>query len=327
MTFRFSNLQNIGNSVSVSIPKDEHGYLGRECPEKSCLGYFKIRPGTGLPGTDIPCHCPYCGHAGSPNTFYTHEQIEYAKSVALRQIGEAIREDLKSLEFEFKPKGAFGIGISMKLQPGTPLPLRQYRERTLETEIRCDQCTLEYSVYGVFAYCPDCGVHNSHQILLRNLDLARRQVELARTIEDIAFRKHMIEDALENCVSAFDGFGREICRRHGHVATSTEKINSVSFQNMDRAAIALERLYLIDLRSLLSNDDWLFVVLCFNRRHILAHNSGVIDNKYLLESGDSTAQKGRRINIPEADVARLAEVLGVLGLKLVECFSEHQGPT
>ena len=133
MTFRFRNLQDIGNSISVAIPKDEHGFLGRECPESSCLGYFKVRPGTGLPGTDIPCHCPYRGHAGSPTTFYTPEQIEYAKSVALRQIGEAFRKDLKSLEFESKPKGAFGIGIRMKLQPGSPLPIRHYRERTLET--------------------------------------------------------------------------------------------------------------------------------------------------------------------------------------------------
>ncbi len=322
MTFNFSNLQSIGSSLSVAIPKDERGYLGRECPEKSCLGYFKVRPGTGLTGGDLPCYCPYCGHTGSPNTFFTPEQIEYAKSVALRQISEAIRKDLKSLEFESKPKGTFGIGISMKLQPGTPLPLRHYRERTLETELKCDQCTLEYSVYGVFAYCPDCGVHNSHQILVRNLDLAQRQVELARTIEDASFRKHMVEDALENCVSAFDGFGREICRRYANVATNPDKARGISFQNMDRVAVALEQLYSIDLRSLLSKEEWQFVVLCFNRRHIIAHNSGVIDDRYLSEAGDSSAHKGRRIEIPEADVSKLTETLRLLGQKLASCFSK-----
>jgi hypothetical protein len=137
----------------------------------------------------------------------------------------------------------------------------------------------------------------------------------------------MIEDALENCVSAFDGFGREICRRHANIATNAEKANSVSFQNMDRAALALGKLYSIDLRSLLSNADWLFIVLCFSRRHILAHNSGVIDEKYISESGDLTVQKGRRIDILEADVVRLSEILKVLGLNLAEYFSKFQGST
>ena len=33
---------------TVSIPADERGYTGRECP--SCESYFKVRFGTGLSG-------------------------------------------------------------------------------------------------------------------------------------------------------------------------------------------------------------------------------------------------------------------------------------
>ena len=36
--------------------------------------------------------------------------------------------------------------ISMKLQPGAPVPVRWYRGKNLETEIVCDQCTLRYAV-------------------------------------------------------------------------------------------------------------------------------------------------------------------------------------
>ena len=43
-------------------------------------------------------------------------------------------------------------------------------EKQLETEVVCVNCTLRYSVYGVFAFCPDCGQHNSLQILDKNLD-------------------------------------------------------------------------------------------------------------------------------------------------------------
>ena len=50
MSFNFSHLQNIGDHIEIPIGKDQDGYLGRECPDEKCLGYFKIKPGTGLTG-------------------------------------------------------------------------------------------------------------------------------------------------------------------------------------------------------------------------------------------------------------------------------------
>ncbi len=124
----------VKKKINVPIRPDKDGYLGRECPNPECEGYFKITPGTGIQGP-APCHCPYCGHSGDQKTFFTQEQIEYAKSIVKTKVVEAVVQDLKSLEFEHKPKGMFGIGISMKVQPGAPVPIRWYREKHLETEI------------------------------------------------------------------------------------------------------------------------------------------------------------------------------------------------
>ena len=124
----------------------------------------KITPGTGVKGP-APCHCPYCGHTGEHNTFFTAEQIEYAKSVAIRRITDAVHQDLKALEFDHKPQGAFGIGFSMKVTRYGQHPIRCYREKELETKVTCDKCTLRFAIYGVFGWCPDCGTHNSLQIL------------------------------------------------------------------------------------------------------------------------------------------------------------------
>jgi hypothetical protein len=66
--------------INVPIPTDETGMVGRECPNAECEGYFKLQPGTGLTGDDLDCVCPYCGHRGKPDQFWTKEQIEYAKS-------------------------------------------------------------------------------------------------------------------------------------------------------------------------------------------------------------------------------------------------------
>ena len=179
--FRTTNLENLGTQFSVPIKADDEGYVGRECPVKECLGYFTITPGTGVKGP-APCYCPYCGHKGDSNTFFTQEQIEYAKSIVLRKVTDALHRDLKSLEFDHKPRG-FGIGLSLKVKTSAPLPIRDYRERQLETAVICDHCTLRYAIYGVFGWCPDCGVHTSLQILVKNLELAKKELGLAGTVE------------------------------------------------------------------------------------------------------------------------------------------------
>ena len=151
------HLRRLGNSVSISIPADDDGFTGRECPRADCEGYFKIELGTGLEGVGIPCHCPYCDHTAGHDHFWTKAQIEYAQSVAIRKITDAVYKDLRKLEFDHKPKGAFGIGISMKVGRHRLTPIHKFREKKLETEIICASCTLRYAVYGVFAFCPDCG--------------------------------------------------------------------------------------------------------------------------------------------------------------------------
>ena len=124
------NVQRLGNSIS--IPADENGFTGRKCPQPDCEEYFKIEFGTGrkYEGLLPPCHCPYCGHTAEHDQFYTKEQIKYAQSVAMRQVTDALYKDLKKMEFDYKPKGAFDIGMSMKMKPGRPTPIDYYREKT-----------------------------------------------------------------------------------------------------------------------------------------------------------------------------------------------------
>ena len=189
----------MGNRIPITIKADEDGFIGRECPVQECEGYFKVTFGTGLQGENLPCHCPYCGHIGKHDTFWTKEQVEYAQSVAIRKITDTVFKDLKSMEFESKPRGGFGIGFSLKVKPGRPVPIRYYREKQLETTVICENCSLKYAIYGVFAHCPDCGVHNSKQILYKNLELSAKEIDLANQADD-EMKELLLNDALENVV-------------------------------------------------------------------------------------------------------------------------------
>lgn len=311
------HLRRLGNSISIPIPipADENGFTGRECPRSECEGYFKIELGTGLKGEGLPCHCPYCGHTAGHDHFWTKEQIEYAKSVAMRKITDALHRDLKKLEFDHKPKGGFGLGISMTVKPGRPTPIHYYREKQLETEVVCINCTLRYSVYGVFAFCPDCGQHNSLQILDRNLEVVRKMLALAAEAEKELAEK-LVENALEDCVSAFDGFGRELCRIHANLATNPIKAARLTFQNLEGARANYLELFEIDISACLTAEEWRATVMAFQKRHLVAHKLGVVDQDYIAKSGDTHAVVGRKIGVDAEEVKILAAIMRALAPRM-----------
>lgn len=312
------HLDNLGSQFSISIPPDEDGLIGRECPVPECESYFKIQLGTGLKDENLPCYCPYCGHAAGADKFFTKAQVEYAQSVVLNQVTGAVLKDLKSLEFNHRPRGAFGIGISMKVS-GQPTPIRYYREKQLETEVVCDQCTLRYMIYGVFGFCPDCGVHNSLHILKTNLQLVEKMLAVAKTQEQ-AVARSLIENCLEDCVSAFDGFGREICRIHAKVLTDPAKVEKVSFQNLEGAKQNVKELFKVDLSAGLTSDEWKAAVQGFQKRHLLSHTMGVVDAEYVRKSGDTQAFIGRKVNIDASEVQALGQIIGKLGRYLSDAM-------
>lgn len=282
--------------VSVEIQPDADGYTGRECPE--CKKYFKIKFGTGIPGAN-QCHCPYCNHVGPQTEFWTEQQLEYARSVALNRISKQLLGSLKKLERRPDPRALFSIGITVK---GQPTPITRYSEKELEERISCSACTLEYTIYGTFGYCPDCGVHNSLQILSANFDLILRILELASSAA-AEVKAKLIENALEDAVSAFDGFGRE------HCSTLPAKI---SFQNIASAREALLRETGKDIGERFSPHDWNVVCNQFQKRHLIAHKMGVVDQEFVVKTGCSSSLLGRKVSITAEDVQQLIVHLGYI---------------
>ncbi len=145
-------------------------------------------------GDDLPCHCPYADTRLLRTSSSRTHRSSYAQSVVINKVTGAFIKDLKTLEFNHRPRGAFGIGISMKVE-GRPQPIRHYSEMELEEEVVCDCCTMRYTVFGTFAFCPDCGKHNSLQILEKNLVLAQKQIDLAATVEG-ELAAQLVADAL-----------------------------------------------------------------------------------------------------------------------------------
>ena len=301
---RTRHLDALSSEMTIPLRADGDGWLGRECPQPDCERYFKITPGTGLPDIDT-CRCPYCGHVEHISHFHTQAQIDHAVSIVTNRAMGALLKDLKALEFDHRPRrGSFGIGVSMKVT-GSPLPVRGYTEQDLETEVVCDACTLRYAIYGVFGFCPDCGAHNNLGILDANLRLAEKMVTLSATLDaDVA--KHLVENALEDCVSAFDGWGRGVCAAFAPKAANPTKVVKVSFQNVERAREAMRQQFGFDADAALGASTVASLHRAFQKRHLLAHRMGVVDDDYLKKTSDRTVQEGRRITVLASEVDETA---------------------
>jgi len=194
-------------SISVSLPTDDRGMIGHECP--SCEQYFKLKPGTGLPVED--CRCPYCEHLDESGSFATRDQLEYAKSVALNEITRSVIAPMMrrwGRELERSTRNSF-IKLSVRYDH-RPIPVSIYQERQLETDVTCSRCSPEFAIYGVFATCPDCGKPNALDVFHGSIEVSRRRHKLLDTIDDDGtLRAALLEDALSAGVSSFDALSPE----------------------------------------------------------------------------------------------------------------------
>ena len=56
--------------------------------------------------------------------------------------------------------------------------------------------------------------------------------------------------------------------------------------------------------------------MLFQRRHLIEHNNGMVDQKYIDKSGDSSYVIGQRLVVKESDALSLLAIIKKLGTGL-----------
>jgi hypothetical protein len=292
-----SDPQRHGSEITsrISIPTDEDGFFGRECPEQDCLAYFKLHANEyGLAKESGLLSCPSCGIRANHETFMTPEQVGRSQA-AIRELAQATAHQLLREAFSgFKPSR--GSGVSLTFKPGPPhrpRPLPTYVERETVRTFTCPAGGHRAVIYDRLVVCPYCGSDTPPRAVLDdNLAVMRRLLdsiehlpeEHKAEVKALGGEPAMAERTLTGAVAAVQSFAKDLHESTGKPVTVWNP-----WQSPDRLVEQWRASFGADPLAGLTPDQKRSARLGFARRHILEHNGGKADERYLTESGDTVA--------------------------------------
>lgn len=316
------NTRRIGTDkyeMSIQIPPDVDGMVGRECPDTNCSpGYFKVKSGTGITEGQVLAYCPYCRHEDEPNSFFTQAQKDYAIKLLTNQAVDGVNNMIsKALGLGASGKKKYGSGMfsmEMSFRPSRRPPVSRPLEEELRRDVTCPFCQLEHAVFGLATWCPDCGKDIFISHVEAELDVVRKilgALDVRRSELGARVAARDIENALEDVVSVFEAVLKVITKRHllkigltpDEVTDRLNKKIRNSYQNVRKATNTFSSQVGFDLYEGLSDDDISELNRIFEKRHPITHNLGVVDRKY-LDKALSGEKEGREVRVTAGEVMR-----------------------
>jgi hypothetical protein len=318
MSFRFPDGveflgEHDGNArFKVSIPTDDDGFFGRECP--ACNQHFRIahEDYDDLPD-DVELWCVYCGHHDDHSEFLTEQQrnrvMRAANDYARQRIGQALQESFgRSAR---RTRGSF-VAITYRSKPFYPSPLPGIDELRLVRERSCEACGLRYAVFGEHRFCPVCGLLPS---LVSALDaLTAETVRLdalcdlsggwRARLEETGVLDRTYADAIENVVGAVETMAERTFRELVPNADAVLRGRGKVFQRLDDCADIFQNEGGVNLRAALGS-SWDRMHATWAARHVFTHRDGIVDDRYMRAVPTTGLRVGQRLRATE-QLARAA---------------------
>lgn len=296
--------------MNIDIPVGDDGLVGRVCP--TCDEFFKIKPGTGLPDINTTA-CPYCEYQGDPGEFTTQEQIDYAISVMAKEVVEPVLRDFQRSLKRIERRSQNSL-IKIKVRTSSmTIPIKYYSEPVLETSVECDHCGLVFSVYGIFARCPDCLRPNSMEMFRKSIEVAKKRLDIFEQIPESEeeLREALLIDAISAAVSTFDSLGKRMRAEYPEIIPSQPRN---IFQNITALENALQEALGLELINLIGEEDYRVLVYMFQVRHIWNHNFGEADQDFIDKTNVDENLLGQRILPAKTEVEKLMSIVEDIGI-------------
>jgi hypothetical protein len=291
--------------VPAFLPADRTGLWGRRCP--NCKAYFRTA------GIREEMLCPYCGCHASAAAFTTENQREFLN--AQRKLwltafdgGEEVIIDLDTIASE----------LPANRPVWTPTEYKQ------QFHFRCEGCQTASDILGEYASCPACGERNNLAVLCAHLDILDEEFNSANSeLQGRYERERKWESLLPRYTSTWEAMANDLQKQLSLLLMTPKRrkeVAALSFQQIEEANKSLEEWFGINFLTDLKEEDRRFLIRIVNRRHLLVHRAGRVDEEYLRKTGDETVKLHQRIRVRSAEVARLSKLLRLCSLRLFEGF-------
>lgn len=315
-------------SLGVALPGGEDGLWLLRCPQHPTDHVFKVvvTQNEGAAKTS-DLYCPYCGHHEDeiwPFAPGQKARLKAAARAAAEQFIAAELSDVLSKAFGGRSHSSSrgpGFGVDVSYKPGRPpgrrtLPTFEVEEtrRTMQ----CGVCSERFAVYGLALYCPNCGqmapVQQFTELIRVQQDrlsaLDALPADHKRTLADGGVLTATYESTLKDGFSALEAYlkGRFV----SDAPTVSLNGKGAVFQRLDDAADLYRGHLGVDLPALVGPDGWAHLGRVAAIRHVLVHNAGIVDDRFLDRLPDWTQQVGQKVHVSEYDARCFLDVLADL---------------
>jgi len=326
--------------LKVDVALDDKGYYDRVCPSAKCGGEFKVHLDDWQEKVpDERAFCPFCGHEAPGDGWDTPEQKEYFESVAEAEMSRLLNDALGRAARRTRPKridgGLLGITMSLSYKPGRiPPVIRATATDELEQEFVCEECECRYASLGASFFCPACGHNSAVSCFDNTIATVRKTVgalptlraSLEESVDADAAKdavRQIQEDQLPRLVGAFERLNEALFEKLPN-ASEIPRRGSL-FQRLNDASSIWKKATGSGYDAFLSDAELHRLRLLFERRHVVGHRQGIIDEKYVTRSRDTGYQIGQRLVVRDEDVLELASLCERIASGLTALTTRRDG--
>lgn len=313
--------------IPITIHSDEKGYFDRECPNENCLYTFKINMQDWKEKvSDDEVHCPMCGHIDTADKWWTQEQLESMQEIAASYAMSMITKELDKAFGKLARSTRNNKFLKITYKPSRKItfqnnPIGQSEE--WETDITCEKCGTRYSVIGSAYFCPCCGHNSAVSAFNESTDSIEKMLKSLPEMKQLLTESYgrdkaetmcrgLLESSLGDIVSSFQKFAS--C----HYDKLTGEISRVNdFQIVEKGSQLFKDATGKGYEEWLSDKELHDMNMFFQRRHLIEHNNGMVDQKYVDKSGDHSYVIGQRLVVKENDAYALLAIIKKLAKGLM----------
>jgi uncharacterized Zn finger protein (UPF0148 family) len=315
-------------TFTVELVPDEKGYIDRQCHNSKCEFIFKVFVNDWREKvSDNEVYCPMCRYMNAASEWNTKEQErdinhyieDYAFNYMSNEFDKVLQQFAKSIN-----KSNKALKIEVRSNKTRRLNNRIEQRPEWELDITCEKCATRFSIIGSAYFCPCCGYNAVDRVIEDSLDRIETMIKSESILYDTykqvhgvnmaeTITKSLIESSLGDLISAFQAYAESIYKK----IEPDSKVRANDFQRVDSGSELFYNSAGKGYDSWLSTAELNDMKLLFQQRHILEHKNGIIDERYLLQSGDNNYIPGQRIIVKKTDVNRLLDYIRKLtkGLK------------